>query len=198
MVSKWLVLHVLSVLYRDRVCERRVGVWEGGRGDQGRARTMVWPGNTLHSPVMLQQGLSVQALSFVQYEWACGQRGGGGRGAGRVPRRSVASMFVNSAMEGEEAAPPAEPLRRKAATEATINMSRKGATRRRKVSLGSPAGAMGRAAEACRGECGTREMGLLTGRRSGAGQAPGTPSPPPVPRGTVPAWGGNVWRGEAG
>ncbi|XP_050717851.1 uncharacterized protein LOC126999356 isoform X2 [Eriocheir sinensis] len=43
-------------------------------------------------------------------------------------------MFVNTAMEGEEAAPPAEPLRRKAATEATINMSRKSATRMRKVS----------------------------------------------------------------
>ncbi|MPC11807.1 hypothetical protein E2C01_004482 [Portunus trituberculatus] len=32
-------------------------------------------------------------------------------------------------MEGEEGGPPAEPLRRKAATEATINMSKRNATR---------------------------------------------------------------------
>ncbi|KAK8392050.1 hypothetical protein O3P69_017577 [Scylla paramamosain] len=37
-------------------------------------------------------------------------------------------------MEGEEGGPPAEPLRRKAATEATINMSKRNATRMKRVS----------------------------------------------------------------
>lgn len=45
-------------------------------------------------------------------------------------------MFVNTAMEDEEGGPPAEPLRRKAATEATINMSKRSATRMKRVSIG--------------------------------------------------------------
>lgn len=38
-------------------------------------------------------------------------------------------------MEGEEEGPPAEPLRRKAATEATINMSKRNATRMKRVRI---------------------------------------------------------------
>lgn len=72
-------------------------------------------------------------------------RRGAGRGAGGETGR--ASMFVNTAMEAEEAGPPAEPLRRKAATEATINMSKKSGTRMKKVSIGSYDGTIKRADE---------------------------------------------------
>lgn len=41
-------------------------------------------------------------------------------------------------MEGEEGGPPAEPLRRKAATEATINMSKRNATRMKRVGIHLP------------------------------------------------------------
>ena len=48
------------------------------------------------------------------------------------------AMFVNTAMEDEEGGPPAEPIRRKAATEATILISKKSATRMKRVSIDSP------------------------------------------------------------
>lgn len=44
-------------------------------------------------------------------------------------------MFVNTAMEEGEIAAPAEPARRKAATTASLNISKKNATRLKRVGV---------------------------------------------------------------